>query len=695
VILAGEGSLDTDLPLHLVPGLAYRNEGGEDAAGLLQSIHKAAATALGNPPDVWHFHNHSLGKNPALCRVVSLLAEENQRLVLQLHDLAEDGRPSDYQNIAGCTHLYPFGPRIRYVFLNTRDRNVFTAAGLPERNSHVGINPIECVKIPPPDDGCPPLVFAPIRGIRRKNIGELVFLSALAPQGSRFAISRAPENPSALAIHETWRRFAASQRLPIEFDVTDRIPPAQGAAADFASWIAHSTHWASSSVAEGFGLPFLEAIACGRPLLGRNLPHVSAEHQPHGIRTGDLYDQLLVPAEWVDATILRDHLFTTLERNHRAWQRPLTRRIRDAVLDSLFHGDRLDFGNLPEALQQGVIERIAEPGCRRVPTIKTANDSLPAFEWLALALANRTPAASPRQLAPYSQDAWLDALREIHQELPGHAPGGIAYLPPERILDAFLTPDSFHFLRSALPPPAPVFPYKAVVFDIYGTLLVSRGGAVKPDPEIDATLRRIIREFGHPPPSSPSTAIHDAVTRHHANAGVSFPEVDLRVMWRDVLGLEPGTDMQPLVEAIEAAWHPVTPMPGAEQLIGHLSTTGVSLGLLSNGQCNTLSDLGGISSLFAPELILLSYQQGIAKPSPELFQTLTNRLAGRGITPEETLYVGNDPVQDILPAAAAGFTTALFTGHPDSLRIGTCKPDMEIRQWGELLLSHSKKPQSD
>jgi hypothetical protein len=176
VILAGNGPADTDLPLHIIPGLGYREDGGEDADGLLESLRTVAVAALGNPPDVWHFHNHSLGKNLPLCRVVSLMAEQNESLLLQLHDLAEDGRPSDYQKIPGFTKLYPVGPRIRYAFLNSRDRDAFTAAGLPERNSHVVVNPIECENIAQQDEYRPALVFAPIRGIRRKNLGELVLL---------------------------------------------------------------------------------------------------------------------------------------------------------------------------------------------------------------------------------------------------------------------------------------------------------------------------------------------------------------------------------------------------------------------------------------------------------------------------------------------------------------------------------------
>ena len=65
---------------------------------------------------------------------------------------------------------------------------------------------------------------------------------------------------------------------------------------------------------------------------------------------------------------------------------------------------------------------------------------------------------------------------------------------------------------------------------------------------------------------------------------------------------------------------------------------------------------------------------------------MVEKLADRGIRPGETLFVGNDPLHDIAPATAAGFRTALFTGHPQSLRPGDCAPDFVIRDWLRIIL---------
>lgn len=668
-----------------VSGLGYlTNVFGLTVEDLTTSLRAAAAAALGGPPDVWHFHNHSLGKNVLIPGVIARLAAAGERLVLQIHDLAEQGRPANYPLIAGHLEIYPFSPRIRYAFLNTRDLDLFVAAGLPRENSVLLPNPVSSVPAPVSDTTAaapPPLLFAPIRGIRRKNLGELVLLAALSPPGTRVAVSRAPRNPDALPIHDTWRNFVEKHGFPMGFDVVDRFTPTAGAGSDFASWIAHATHFVTTSVSEGFGLPFLESVGHGKPLLGRDLPHLTSDH---AINFPNLYQRVLIPVEWVDRTILESHLTTTLERNHRHWNRPLLPAHVADVLAELVDDGWLDFGNLPEPLQQGAIERLAETASRPVPLVEIRGNRRPLVDWLAETLAIRTPAATPGQLAPWSSETYHESLTALYGDLAGQPSAAVRHVPAEKILDAHLKPDSFHFLLSALEPKPATIPFRALIFDIYGTLLDAPAGGVKPDTLADPVLRDILRRHGHEPSASPSTDLHAAVLRHHAAAGIPHPEIDLRLLWREILSLPPEADTAALVAETEAAWHPATLIPGASAAVQRVSRAGLSLGLLSNAQSNTLASLGGIADLFAPELTLLSYQHGMSKPAPELFRILTDRLAGRGITPAETLYIGNDPVQDILPAAAAGFRTALFTGHPDSHRSGACTPDFLFANWKDL-----------
>lgn len=677
IILSGEAPEESlaDLPVAVVAELAYRKS--ETTTPLAASLLAAATARLSQPPDLWHFHNHSLGKNHSLPATVAELASRGTHLLLQIHDLAENGRPWNYRNIPDKHRLYPVSPRIRYAFLNERDQRLFIAAGLPAENATLLPNPVEPQTLasePSPT----PLVFAPVRGIRRKNLGELLLLSAIAPLGTRFAISRAPLDPDALAIHQTWRDFSKRHRLPADFDVSNKQEPRFGADTSFESWVRHATHIVSTSVEEGFGLPFLEAVAWRKPLLGRKLP------VPGALHTGNLYDKLLIPADWVEIPLLNDQLRNALERDFRGYGRQLPANHPAAVLASLQLDGWFDFGNLSEPLQQGVIERLETPSNRKVPLVEFHASREPAADWLARVLSDRSPAVA--DLTPFSASALIESITSIHADLAKAADGNLSFLSADLLLENFLTPSAFHFLLSTPPPRSTkAFPFRAVIFDIYGTLLIAPAGGVRPDPAADAKLRAVIRQFGYEPPESPSAEIHSAVARHHASSGVPHPEVDLRALWREILSIEPGAEITALVTAIEDAWHPAKPMPGAETFIRHLARGGVSLGLLSNAQCNTLPSMGEVADLFAPELSLLSYQQGIAKPSPELFEMMAHRLAGRGIRPHETLYIGNDPLHDIAPASHAGFRTALFTGHPDSLRPGDCPPDFTIHRWEDLL----------
>jgi FMN phosphatase YigB (HAD superfamily)/glycosyltransferase involved in cell wall biosynthesis len=666
VVLCGAAPAD-DLPARIVPDLAYLRTSPRSAEALLEEMRTAAEDALGGPPDIWHFHNHSLGKNILLPRVVSLLAEAGERLILQLHDLVEDGRAGNYPLVAGQPWLYPLSPRVLYAFINGGDRSRFLSAGMPEDNVILLANPIPtATPLPSPLTEKPPLILYPTRAIRRKNLGELLLLSMFAPEGARFAITRAPEDPSARAIHDHWKSLADEMELPVQFEVVDRATPDDAEDATYPSWIAASTHFITTSVAEGFGMIFPEAAALGKPVIGRQLDtHPQSEERT-------IYQNILIPEEWIPAGELRRHLSRHLEETHGLYQRTLAAGDTDAAMETLRHDGMVDFGNLPESLQRGVLLRL-----RDEPTLRPIIGGKPADEWLRDALSQPP---TPYTGAGIPDEEYGHVLLSNYASLYGRPAAPVAYLDPEIVLDAYLSPENFHFLRTS------ITKIRAVIFDIYGTLLIAPPGAVKHDPDFDPTLREILSTAGHDLGDSPTAVLHAAVRRHHAASGHAYPEIDLALIWQEVLGT--AEDLTNFMTTVENAWHPCQAMPRARETLMRLSAEGVTLGVLSNAQANTLpaldSAFGPVTHLLSPELTLLSYQHGIAKPSPELFRLLAQRLAERGISPAETLFVGNDPRQDILPAQAAGFRAVLFAGHPDSLRPGECEPDLTLRSLSEI-----------
>jgi glycosyltransferase involved in cell wall biosynthesis len=437
-------------PVRVVAGLGYRREAGAlSAAELAGALRDAAVAALGAPPDIWHFHNHALGKNVLLADVVALLAEAGERLVLQLHDLAEDGRPANYALIANSRCLYPVGPAIRYAFVNSRDLARFRQCGLPAENAIFLPNAVTATRSGPTGTTGPPLVLYPVRGIRRKNLGEVVLLAALAPAGVRFAVTGAPTEPQWRGIHEAWRDFAREHGLPVEFAVVDRLVPVAGAATSFAAWLEQATHLLTTSVAEGFGFAFLDAVALGKPLLGRNLPHLTADHAAQGLRYGSLYDRVLVPVEVIGLAALEAALRESLTATYRGYGREVSAaevaRARTAIV-----GDGwVDFGNLPETLQRViVIKLLADPGAFEL-WLDLAGERVAPAAWLADRLGRFHSGGGGKSagLEPWSAANNQARLLTVYDTLSRQPAAPVRYLDPSRMLDLCLTPETFHFLR--------------------------------------------------------------------------------------------------------------------------------------------------------------------------------------------------------------------------------------------------------
>jgi len=116
-------------------------------------------------------------------------------------------------------------------------------------------------------------------------------------------------------------------------------------------------------------------------------------------------------------------------------------------------------------------------------------------------------------------------------------------------------------------------------------------------------------------------------------------------------------------------------MPGTAELLKQLAGRGLSLGIVSNAQFYTPllfeallgSPPGELG--FTESLCVWSYEIRRGKPSLDLFQIAQKRLAQLGIGPDETVFVGNDMLNDITPPRCLGWKTILFAGDMRSLRL--------------------------
>ncbi len=436
--------------MHTVEGLGYTDHRNSiSGRELADSLRQVATKALGRAPDLWHVHNHSLGKNPSLPEALHHLACEREPLLLQVHDFPEDGRPGEYrllkERLDGSrsesmgVKLYPQASQVHYAVLNRRDLGFLAAAGVDNSRCHLLANavaggvPRDAENATSSAEG--ELHLYPTRAIRRKNLGELLLWAAVAENGVRFGTTLAPENPAQRPVYDRWKAFSRELELPVEFELgaTTSLP--------FAELIASAHRLVTTSVAEGFGMAFLEPWLFGRAVLGRDLQEITADFTREGVDLSALYPRVGVPASWVDEKDFRERLAQGLASTWHAYGREPGRDSIDRALRAAEEGGRIDFGRLDESLQEGVLRRLVES---RAGATEISPERLER-ETVTTSMIRRN-AAKVREhfgLASYGQ-----RLLEIYRVVAGSPREAPGPLRTDLLLDQFLAPERFSLLRT-------------------------------------------------------------------------------------------------------------------------------------------------------------------------------------------------------------------------------------------------------
>lgn len=268
------------------------------------------------PDTIIHVHNSSLGKNPVLTYALYLLARRGANIFCHCHDFAADGRPENMSFLKRVIEdffaeklddvLYPDFPNVFFGVLNARDY-AFLKSRLPETSRLFLLpNPVHFHKHLPGrakraeakalfayTTGADPLkklVTYPVRGIRRKNIGEFIMLAALFGDTMNFQITLDPLNEAERENYLAWKDFALSNGINIYFET--------GRVMSFRDIMCASDFCVSTSVKEGFGMAFLEPWLFGVPVAGRRIAYVTDDFASCGLCFDLLYDRVSVPGEY-------------------------------------------------------------------------------------------------------------------------------------------------------------------------------------------------------------------------------------------------------------------------------------------------------------------------------------------------------------------------------------------------------------
>lgn len=432
LVLSGEPS-DPDFPAEtaVVPALSYdhliRTPTGPQA--LADAICQKITAKWPGGCDVLHVHNPTLAKNRHLLPALETLRRRKVRLLLQIHDFAEDGRPAAYSS-------KPYVPDSHYAVLNGRDGRILKSAGLDSAGLHIlpnAVAPLSGTAATAAED----YVLYPVRAIRRKNIGEALLHSCFLPRAAALWITLPPNSSTDLGSYQDWKGFVEQHGLPVEFEC--------GCKTDFNRLVEGAGHLITTSITEGFGFCFLEPWAAGKFLRGRRLPEICRDYEANGVCLDHLYNRLAVPLDWIDAALFRCRWSECYAAQCRRFALSVNAAHLCAGFDRITAGGEIDFGMLHEVEQRSVIERVLEDSGargelrRRNPLLDAPVPPPGAGDRIARNRAAVSTAYGPSAYTARLLDIYRRAIEiKVRHKIDKH-----------KLLSAFLTPERFSLLKWA------------------------------------------------------------------------------------------------------------------------------------------------------------------------------------------------------------------------------------------------------
>lgn len=429
IVLAGEKPEQFQIPVIHIPGIAYdqKNISGSSPEKTAEDIIKAIHNVWPDGCDIVHIHNPILAKNRNFLKVLKILQRKGFRLLLQIHDFAEDGRPFSYYS-----ENYP--ENCHYCVINSRDHHVLKNAGLTDPGLHLLPNMVNPVDLNSPACSLQNFVLYPVRAIRRKNIGEAILLSLFFKNNETLAITLPPNSPMDMASYHGWKEYVSLHHLPVIFEASSRH--------DFSSLVRAAKFIMTTSISEGFGFSFLEPWTADQVLWGRNLPEICMDFQQKGIRLENLYTRITIPIDRLYRKALFQTFQSTMENNLKLFGYPGDTVDPVDGFQEFIQNNDPDFGMLSEPFQKQVISHIlSSPESKK--NLIAAN---PFLSEIKVSDQQSIVGHNKRiTLLSYNQSIYQKAILQIYEQVGQlqvvHA------IDKEKLLFQFLTPARLHLLK--------------------------------------------------------------------------------------------------------------------------------------------------------------------------------------------------------------------------------------------------------
>lgn len=313
---------------------------------------------------VW-VHNLSIARNLLLAQhLVTLSAERGIPVISHHHDWWFDNRWLRWPELRRCgfrtlravaSVLIPDHPGLQHVVINQSDwrvlqphlrdlvtwvPNLMEIEGASASASHKPVPPLKRRQDAPPRASRTarrdrarcwlnervgaidrPVWIMPCRLLRRKNVAEALLLARWLRPDACLVTTGPISSRDEQFYGETLQRLAQHHRWQLRLSILDTPDPHKP---DITELLALSETILLTSLQEGFGLPYLEAAATGKPLIARILPNIAPDLQKFGFEFPQSYDEMLVNSQLFDC----DGERARQQKLFRAWRDSLPNRCR-------------------------------------------------------------------------------------------------------------------------------------------------------------------------------------------------------------------------------------------------------------------------------------------------------------------------------------------------------------------------------
>ncbi len=413
--------------VRLAPAFRYRSEQRLAPAAIARQVRRALARLLAAGDCAVWIHNPGVGRNLALAReVAAACARRGIPLLAHHHDWWFDQRWQRWPEIrrsgfptlaCAARAVFPPAGHAVHLAINRADAAVLTnhpgarARWVPNLAIPAAAPPPARVRAARrwlrglPGPGAAPVWLVASRTLRRKNLGEALLLTRWLRPGAWLLVTGGPSSADEAPYHRALQQAARRHGWPLLLGI---LAGRGGSHPPIPDLLAACEAAVFTSVHEGFGLPYLEAAAAGRPLVARRLPLIMPDLARFGLRFPHSYDEVFIDPRLFDWPAERGRQAAGFRR----WRNGLPRAVRGlAAPPALLAHPRpapVAFSRLTLAAQ---LEVLAHPASDSWAACLPWNPQLARWRRLAAAGALRPTRWPRRAQQVLGGDAYARRLR--------------------------------------------------------------------------------------------------------------------------------------------------------------------------------------------------------------------------------------------------------------------------------------------